>query len=180
MPNTHHTQNQYVCMCGGSDGSSIYQSLLNAYTNSDFLGSSLSFIRFVWFNLIDKTDCVYVRSFVHQRARPPVRPLVFDALANIHPVILSSLVWYKASFSTSTLPLHTYTHMHQTIWYAELPNERNEPNTRALTSCHRVYQCSSSTPTTPLYHHHWYCISWGTCRRYLRLSVDVLCIGAWA
>lgn len=70
MPNTHHTQNQYVCMCG-SDGSSIYQSLLNAYTNSDFLGSSLSFIRFVWFNLIDKTDCVYVRSFVHQRARPP-------------------------------------------------------------------------------------------------------------
>lgn len=121
---TSHTKPICVCMCGGSDGSSIYQSLLNAYTNSDFLGSSLSFIRFVWFNLIDKTDCVYVRSFVHQRARPPVRPLVFDALANIHPVILSSLVWYKASFSTSTLPLHTYTHMHQTIWYAELPNER--------------------------------------------------------
>lgn len=70
---TSHTKPICVCMCGGSDGSSIYQSLLNAYTNSDFLGSSLSFIRFVWFNLIDKTDCVYVRSFVHQRARPLVR-----------------------------------------------------------------------------------------------------------
>lgn len=140
-----------------------------------------SFVLFDLTSLIRLIACMCARLCTSVPARSFVRPLVFDALANIHSVILSSLVRYKAPFSTSTLPLHTYTHMHQTIWYAELPNERmNEPNTRALTSCHRVYQCSSSTPTTPLYHHHWYCISWGTCRRYLRLGVDVLCIGAWA